>query len=214
MSGAIPQQYDMFDDEDRLISEKDLNDLWEALAELQRRKNRLETREGNNPDPRRRGQILALENKEMEIIDAIEVLLPSVKQSSSSASGSGHASGSASGSGHPSAPAHYPPVPQALQRAVSTPAPASKKDDDDLNSTWITINTEAGCKRQSLGFITEELYKRINPNTGSRYTREDLNMPKQYKTKEYMLSLLLQSERQHNRLQSTGSNSVKIKIKY
>jgi hypothetical protein len=209
VSGAIPQQYDMFDDEDRLISEKDLNDLWEALAELQRRKNRLETRQMNNPDSRRASQLLALENDEMELVSAIENLLPSAKPSSSSASGSGHASGS--GSASASLPPHYPPVPQALQRAVSTPVPASKKDDDDLNSAWITVMSENGWKRQNLGIITEELYKRINPNTGSKYTPRDLKM---FKTKEDRVKLILESERQNNRLQSVGSKSVKMKIKY
>jgi hypothetical protein len=160
-----------------------------------------------NPDERRRDKLLALENEEIKILEAIELLLPSANPASSSASGSGHAP--ASGSGHASAPAHYPPVPQALQQAVST-VPASKKDDEDLNSALITVMSESAWKKQNLGIITEELYKRINPNTGSKYTPSDL---KGYKLKD-RVNLMLESERQNNRLQSVGSKSVKIKIKY
>ena len=202
VSGAIPsvptRYYDVVDDEDKLLVEQDLHDLWEALAELQRQKNRLEDWERRNPDGMRREQLLALENEEIELMEAIEERLPSANPASSSASGSGHA------------PAHYPPVPLALQQAVSTPAPASKKDDENLNSAWIMVMSESGWNRQNLGIATEELYKRINPNTGSKYTPNDL---KGYKLKD-SVNLILESERQNNRLQSAGSKSVKMIIKY
>jgi hypothetical protein len=135
-------------------------------------------------------------------MEAIEERLPSANPASSSASGSGHA------------PAHYPPVPLALQQAVSTSAPANKKDDEDLNSAWVMVMSESGWNRQNLGIVTEELYKRINPNTGSRYTPQDLKIPKGHKAREIMLGLLIDNERRNRRLQSPGSKSVKIKIKY
>jgi len=70
--------------------------------------------------------------------------------------------------------------------------------------------SESGWNRQNLGIVTEELYKRINPNTGSKYTPNDL---KGFKLKD-RINLILESERQNNRLQSAGSKSIKIIIKY
>jgi hypothetical protein len=51
VSGAVPSDrggtryYNVVDDEDKLLVERDVYELWEALAELQRQKNKLENRD-------------------------------------------------------------------------------------------------------------------------------------------------------------------------
>ena len=210
MSGAIPQIFNISDDEED--DDGNVDSLWIELEEIQKQIERLETRQNKNPSSQREAQIAELREQQMEIAASIELFFPEVRQgvrhaladqdSDPTASSSGpqlaipnqHASASAAA---PAAASASAPAAASASAAAAASAPTHKFPTDKQKYEEYLIRTWGPTTHPHYKALQWELCQQcINPNTGNLYLMSDLEkMRKEDRNVSYLLRLLLESKR-------------------